>query len=366
MIILHISPIVTDSVNGLRFSVPGLIRAQQSQGATVACMNIRHTNQSYDFEMYDKQEIRQLPTPFDHPDLVIFHGVYWKEYLHAYRHLNCPYIIVPRSSLTRQAQNQRKWKKRLGNLLGFGRFLRHSARIHYLNQDEADQSSWLGHPYFIVGNGMDVPNSIEKKTSSDVVRFATIGRYDLNHKGLDLLLEAIKMIESTLRSHRVQFHFYGSDHKNNKAAFRDLIEKYAMKDLVTLHQAVYDQDKHDVLCSTDIFISTSRFEGHPMAVLEAMAYGIPCILTPGTHMVQPCQKADAGWTCGQDPKSIASVILMALDQKDRWTKKGENARQLILDEYSWDQIGKQSLKHYEEVMNEYNQGQNQGRESDHE
>ena len=366
MIILHISPIVTDSVNGLRFSVPGLIQAQIRQGHSVACMNIRHTDQIFGFELFDKQDIRRLPVPFNHPDLVVFHGVYWKEYLTLYRQLSTPYVIVPRSSLTQQAQQQRKWKKQLGNLLGFGRFMRHSARIHYLNPEEAEQSSWVGHPYFIVGNGMDVPKHIERKTSSDIVRFATIGRYDLNHKGLDLLLQAISMIEETLRAHHAQFHFYGSDHKNNKADFRDLIERSSVKDLITMHDAVYGQSKHDVLCSTDIFISTSRFEGHPMAVLEAMAYGIPCILTPGTHMVQPCQKADAGWTCGQDPKSIASAIHRALDQRESWMVKGENARKLIVDEYSWDQVGQQSLKHYEDVLSEYNQDQNQGRVSDHE
>lgn len=357
MIILHISPIDTDSVNGLRFSVPGLIDAQIRQNQTVGCMNIHHTDHPFDFPLFEMTDIRNLPKPFNRPDIVVFHGVYWMEYLRLYRQLNCPYIIVPRSSLTRQAQNQAKWKKRLGHLLGFGRFIKNSAIIHMLNPDEAEQSSWISQPMFIAANGMDVPDTLEKNRSSDFIRFATYGRYDINHKGLDLLIEAIKSIEKPLRENNVQFHFYGSDHKNNKAAFLSMVGQTTVKDLIFIHDAVYDRAKHDVLCMTDIFISASRFEGHPMAVLEAMAYGIPCILTPGTNMIKPCVSADAGWGCTQDPVSIASAILTALSQRDTWSNKGHNARNLIRDQYSWDMIGKQTLKVYEEEVRKVKQGE---------
>ena len=43
-------------------------------------------------------------------------------------------------------------------------------------------------------------------------------------------------------------------------------------------------DKKKVLKDADLFLHTSRSEGHPMGVLEALAYGIPCLLTPGTNM----------------------------------------------------------------------------------
>jgi glycosyltransferase involved in cell wall biosynthesis len=351
MIILHIAPIVTDTVNGLRFSVPGLIRSQIRQGQTVACMNIKHSDQTFDFDLFDFGEIALLPKPFDQPDVVIFHGVYWKEYLRLVRQFSCPYIIVPRSSLTQQAQQQRRLKKWLGNVLLFNRFINHSAHIHYLNQEEADQSAWVRHPYFIVPNGMDIPMVSREEKNDSVIRFATIGRYDLNHKGLDLLIEAISRILQPLRQQSVEFHFYGSDHKNNKSAFVQLVEKSAVEDRVFVHDAVYGQDKHEVLLSTDLFISTSRFEGHPMAVLEAMAYGIPCILTEGTHMRNAMTRYDAGWPAQSDPDSIAQAILLALNQKEQWAKKGNHGIELIKSEYSWEHIGATSIENYKKVLN---------------
>ena len=41
----------------------------------------------------------------------------------------------------------------------------------------------------------------------------------------------------------------------------------------------------------DLFIHTFRFEGHPIAVLEALSYGIPCLLTPGTNMAGEVEAA---------------------------------------------------------------------------
>jgi glycosyltransferase involved in cell wall biosynthesis len=352
MIILHIAPIITYRVNGLRFSVPGLIRAQLSQNQTVACMNIKHSDQVFDFDMFELSDIKNLPKPFDKPDIVIFHSVYWKEYLRLIKQIECPYVIVPRSSLTQKAQRQRRWKKWLGNVLFYNRFIRNSASIHFLTLEEAEQSNWVGHPYFIVGNGMDVPSQMEAKRD-DIIRFSTIGRYDINHKGLDILIAAIRMIETELRKHPVEFHFYGSDYKNNKADFCELVDKTSVKDLIFIHDAVYEEEKHQVLLSTDIFISTSRFEGHPMAVLEAMAYGIPCILTPGTNMLQVCLRVDAGWPAQSDPKSIATAILNAIAEKNEWSHKGASARRLIESDYGWDNIGRQSIENYEKILNSF-------------
>jgi glycosyltransferase involved in cell wall biosynthesis len=88
-----------------------------------------------------------------------------------------------------------------------------------------------------------------------------------------------------------------------------------------------------------------------MAVLEAMAYGIPCILTPGTNMMHVCMQVDAGWPAQSDPKSIATAILKAIAQKNEWSHKGASARRLIESDYGWDNIGRQSIENYEKILN---------------
>ena len=45
--------------------------------------------------------------------------------------------------------------------------------------------------YFIVPNGIDIPNEYRKNINENL-NITFIGRYDVNHKGLDILIESIK------------------------------------------------------------------------------------------------------------------------------------------------------------------------------
>ncbi|MEH2307084.1 glycosyltransferase [Nostoc sp.] len=96
----------------------------------------------------------------------------------------------------------------------------------------------------------------------------------------------------------------------------------------------------------DLFIHTFRFEGHPIAVLEALSYGIPCLLTPGTNMAGEVEATGTGWSMEATPAAIAKRIQDILAARLELPKKGEAARNLVEEKYSWNQIGKQSLREY--------------------
>ena len=60
--------------------------------------------------------------------------------------------------------------------------------------------------------------------------------------------------------------------------------------------------------NSDMFILTSRHEGFPMSILEALSYGLPVLITKGTNMTDLVHKASAGWTCETDPIEIAKTL----------------------------------------------------------
>ncbi|QHG18524.1 glycosyltransferase [Nostoc sp. ATCC 53789] len=96
----------------------------------------------------------------------------------------------------------------------------------------------------------------------------------------------------------------------------------------------------------DLLIHTFRFEGHPIAVLEALSYGIPCLLTPGTNIAGEVEAAGAGWSVEDTPAAIAKGMQDVLAARLELSKRGQAARNLVEEKYSWNQIGKQSLQEY--------------------
>ncbi len=49
---------------------------------------------------------------------------------------------------------------------------------------------------------------------------------------------------------------------------------------IVLLEPVYGRERLDVVAGADVFVNTARWEGMPIAVLEAAAMAIPCLLTP--------------------------------------------------------------------------------------
>lgn len=52
-----------------------------------------------------------------------------------------------------------------------------------------------------------------------------------------------------------------------------------------------------------------------MSILEAMSYGIPCMVTPGTNMDKEVLEANAGWVVELSEESIANGINMVIQEK---------------------------------------------------
>ncbi len=100
-----------------------------------------------------------------------------------------------------------------------------------------------------------------------------------------------------------------------------------------------------------MFVLTSRYEGQPVAVLEAWANGCPALLTPGTNMSDETIKNNCGWIADEDPLTIASSIRNIYENKNDILEKSKKAKEYVLNEYNWKKIGQKYIQAYERVLN---------------
>lgn len=366
-IILHVAPISNNKITGLSVSIPATVKALHNLGVQVALLTTskqgRYENKDgYPiFYFKDKNKrirITDLPAPFNRPNIIDFHSTYIPAHAlltkEAYRK-NIPFIITPRGGMTLGAQNQKKWKKRFGNILFFNRMVKNAAAIHCLTENEAnDVRLWKGE-IFVLGNGTSLPSKSDMANvgSKETIRLVFIGRLDIHHKGLDLLIHACGIIKGELYRRQVTIDIYGPEVNSSREKLLRLIERHGLSKIVNIYPPVRGSEKSEVLKSADVFLHTSRFEGHPMSVLEALSFGLPCLLTPGTNVSKEVISNRAGWEVMPDESSISKGILNILNEKDNLPNYSKNARELVEKKYVWESIARKTLLHYKDILGKY-------------
>src|SRR5690606_24298476 len=98
------------------------------------------------------------------------------------------------------------------------------------------------------------------------------------------------------------------------------------------------------------FVHTSRYEGQPQAVMEALAAGTPALLTPGTNMQKFIIENNMGWVCGHSTKDIADgLIRISQCKQEEFEKLSQNAAIYAYKNFRWDVIARsfgESLRSY--------------------
>ncbi len=111
-----------------------------------------------------------------------------------------------------------------------------------------------------------------------------LGRFDINQKGLDFLLEAYSKIAD-----KISYPLIIAGHGNDKQKIKGLINKWKLTDKVFIKGPSYEQKKYKLLSEALYVVMPSRHEGFSLFALEALASGLPLIIfsIPGLSWVSP-------------------------------------------------------------------------------
>ena len=362
MNILYLSNLSAKNFTGPRYSVPRQVLAQ-SKYDHVFWYNISRINKMkfqsvfpvVTGEDYPRESIKDLPVPFNHPDLIVVEQFYVFKLHKIFREIirmNIPYIIVPRGEFTIGAQHRKFLKKLICNHLYFYHITRAATAIQYLTEREATQSGKCWNSQFlVVPNGIVRPNQdfVKKKFNQSGLVITYVGRIEKIQKGLDLLIDACSNVRELIIKKQCRINIYGPDQEGSMALLEKMIQKGGLASHIIMHEGVYGENKERILFDSDIFIMTSRSEGLPMALLEALSLGVPCLVTEGTNMADVIHDHEAGWGCRNTVEDIAKVLAKILTNRPDLEKMSRNARQLA-GQYDWDLLAKDAHEKYEEIL----------------
>ena len=354
MVILHVACIEDNNFSGVCVAVPQHVK-EQAQHAVIGFLNVNNIKiKQLDCQLEYKKsfDIKFLPKPFDKPDLVVFHEAYRVQYLCISANLRknkIPYIIVPHGELRKEAQKKKWLKKKVANFLLFNRFINGAVAVQCLSELE-QEATLFGKKKFIGTNGIAMPATQKETFREKGAHFVYIGRLDMKVKGLDLMLEAVRLKADFLRANYCSLQICGPDTDRAHAILKELIREKQIEDLVCVKGGVVGEEKEKILLNGDVFIQTSRHEGMSMGILEALSYGLPCLVTRGTNLGEEVESADAGWMAENDAESIAEALEKTVLAQPEWVPKSKNAKKYAERNYAWNVIARDTVCMYKKLL----------------
>lgn len=185
-------------------------------------------------------------------------------------------------------------------------------------------------PITEVPNGIDleeVAGAHPDPEASDVV---VVGRL-ISHKRVDMLLDAI----AKLRAEGLELTCRVIGNGPEQEALHDAAKRLGIDDLVEFRHDVTEQkDVYGMLKAAKVCVFPSSREGFGIAVLEALACGMPVITTSATdnmarHLVA---RSARGVVCGDTMTALADAICAVVTSDNAGLGQPES----WLSEYSWD------------------------------
>ena len=305
------------------------------------------------FTLSKYQTISELPEPYNKPDIIVFEEVYKLDYIKLYNEclrLKIPYVVIPHGCLVTNEQNKKKLKHMAANILLFNRYLRKAEAVQYLNEQE------LGNSKFRCKKTIIIPNSVEykerpPKIETGTFRFVYVGRYDVTIKGLDLMIDTFISLKDWCRENKVVLELYGPiDENPDLEALKQKIADADCKDFISVNGPVYGEEKAEKLGRASVFIQTSRNEGQPMGIIEALSFGLPCVVTYGTSFGDYCNKNKCGIGVNFSKEELSTAIKNIFSDKEYFATCQINAVENMKKDFDVKAVAEDTLKIYKELI----------------
>lgn len=262
-----------------------------------------------------------------------------------------PVVIAPHGMLDAGALRYSRWKKHLVWKLWEHQALVAASCLQALGQAELEaiRSLGLAGPVALIPNGVGLAELARSHAAPPWAQVVPegervllfLGRFHAK-KGLAPLLNAWQSLTAEARRQGWWLAMVGFGDRGELAArlAREPIERCFVLG------PCFGAEKEACLASASAFVLPSFSEGLPMAALEAMSWGLPCLLSPACNLPDAIA-AGAAWAVQPQPADLAARIqdLMPLPDAEA-AAMGRRGRVLVAERFSWNTIARQCAALY--------------------
>jgi glycosyltransferase involved in cell wall biosynthesis len=257
-----------------------------------------------------------------------------------------PFIVAPRGMLAPAALAFSRLKKRIVWAMLQGEVVRRAACIHATSEQEHDEirDFGLNNPVAIVPNGIDLPESGRRPTSSTTANrvLLSLGRIHPK-KGLDRLVRAWATVEAAHPDWRLRI--VGPDELGHARELVALAAQLKTRQ-VSVEKSVSGDAKIAAYQQADLFVLPTLNENFAITVAEALGAGTPVVATKGAPW-RALQNEGCGWWIdhGVEPLAAALANAMVMTREELQTM-GAKGRAWMARDFSWDRVARDMLDVY--------------------
>ncbi len=163
-------------------------------------------------------------------------------------------------------------------------------------------------------------------------------------KGIDVLIRAFKNLDTKKKLVIV------GDHTHTQDYVMQVKKLAADDDRIIFTGGKFGKEKDSLFRGAYCFILPSSIEGLPIVLLEAMSYGIPCVVSN----IEESMDVTLGDEYAFDFKvgsveDLQKVLAWCDKHPEECKAKGEKAQAMVLELYKWERVAKHTKQVYEDV-----------------
>ena len=289
-------------------------------------------------------------------NIVHIHGV-WEDLQHhavkACQQAGVPYVVTPHGMLTSWSVARRRWAKRLFLAWRVRANLNGAALVHFLTETERRLTAPLGlRPSVLVqaAGGLRLAE-FDRLPARGAFRsrFSQVGDRPLVlfmgriaiEKGLRYLIPAMRYIEPR----EAVLAIVGPDSKGYQALLQAEVNRLGLRERVVFTGMLAGAERIEALVDADVFCAPSDHESFGVAIVEALAAGLPSLVSDGVSIHRDLVRAGVGAVVERDSKALAVELSRWLHDHSMRRAAAAKCRPFVWDHFgahcdaqNWDRI----------------------------
>ena len=206
-----------------------------------------------------------------------------------------------------------------------------------IEQDGAPPDSVLVYPNAVNTNVPVIDTTAVPK------KLGSLGRL-VDAKDFGVLLNAVRILID--KGYDIKTEIAGEGPEREKLG--QTIDELGLFDAVSMPGV---RNASEFLFGLDIFVMSSKREGVPVALLEAMAHGLPIVATSVGGIPEVLEQDRQGLLSpASDPQDLADNIARMIDDEELRTRLAQGAREKVCANYGIEQVARKWESLYRELL----------------